>query len=210
MDDKGAVMTRLCLGTVAALSVLVSAGPVAADGVVLYRGAVKACVVQATAEAQWQTVALRLEKPAAAGLSCRLDREDTLDALARSLSALAAEGGNVVYRSIFLGRIVDYEWLSRHLAEAAARSAGWSGATGKPKAGATPNSVVARLLADAEILAAASAAAEPAGYRVTGVSCEKVLVSGSGLEALQPDWVPAGARLPFDALCWLMLTADDG
>ncbi|MGH6946222.1 MAG: hypothetical protein ACREDZ_02745 [Kiloniellales bacterium] len=206
-------MTRHRIGVVAALLALLTAGPAAADSVVLdsvvlYRGAAQGCTAQVTADAQWQTIALRLEKPAGAGLSCRLERADTLDALARSLSALEAEGGPIVYRSIFLGRIVDYEWLSRHLADAAARSADWSTATGKPNNGATLNSFAAGLLAEPEILAATSAAAKPAGYRVTGVSCEKVLVSDPGLQAVQPDWVAAGKRLPFDALCWLILTAD--
>lgn len=182
-------MTRHRVGVITALLALLTVSPAAADGVVLYRGAAQGCIVQVTANAQWQTIAVQLEKPAGTGLSCRLERADILDALAGSLSALEAEGDDIAYRSFFLGRIVDYKWLSRHLAEAAARSADWSSAAGKPNNGATLNSFAAGLLAEPEILAATTPPPRPPATASQASAARR-------FSSPSPPWTPS-SRIGF-------------
>ena len=107
------------------------------------------------------------------------------------------------FTALSLGRLAEYPWLSRRLAEAALADPGWNKTTGRPRRG-YDNNYVAALLYRPEFLAELNDALAGSNYQITDVSVEKVLINRLGDQF--PD---AGrdrrAKIPFDALIWLHL-----
>jgi hypothetical protein len=110
--------------------------------------------------------------------------------------------------SLELGRVVDYPWLSKALAEASLRSPVWNPDKGRGRRtgdNASVQSIVdaRRLLAPLVMVFARHGAKARAG------SVEKVLVGEVGatpeLAALASNAVAAGKKLPYDAILWLRL-----
>ena len=112
------------------------------------------------------------------------------------------------YRTIFIGRLVDYPWLSEGLARAAVRSGRWDFQRGRPRDEALHRFVV-RVLSDRGLLGALADALDRQGLSVVGVSAEKVLVVPvSELpfgRRLEGEGVPHRGRLPYDAMVHLLL-----
>jgi hypothetical protein len=168
----------------------------------------EACDVNATATSEWRTIIFRIARHQGATRACVATRDDTAGLITLAFATVAlqkldTEGG--AYRSIFLGRLIDYEWLSRQLSESAEADANWSAATGKAKDGARAEAYVQRSLDIPSVLVPLSDALKPYGYRARGFSCEKAMISGPDTRPFQPAWVAADKRLPFDALCHLVL-----
>ena len=196
MQDYRQFCLKCCVPGILALALLLGVpGAAAQDERVLYEGPVDGCTLAVTADDRWQGIRLR-RRPA--GTDCRLDEVSVGEALARAFAA-AADGPRAT--SLFLGRVEYLDWMSRHLVERALGDAGWAAGAG---AGAH-NAFVARVLNEPEATAPLADAIAAGGYRIDGVSCEKVLVSGPATARLHPPWVPRGARVPYDALCWLRL-----
>jgi hypothetical protein len=163
---------------------------------VLYEAPAAGCTLAVTAEDRWQGIRLR-RRPA--GSDCRIDAETAIAALTR---AFEATFGGPRFTSLFLGRIEYLDWMSRHLVARARGEDGWAAAH---KGSGAHNAYVGRVLAEPQAAGVLDGAAAAGGYRIAGVSCEKVLVSGPDTRRFQPGWVPDGARVPFDAMCWLKL-----
>lgn len=93
-------------------------------------------------------------------------------------------------RSLALGRAVAYPWISEHITAAAAADAQW-----RALAARTPrtrrDALLGRLLEDPSLRARLAAPLAGSGYKLAGVSYEKVLWNEEGL--------------PFDAQLWLRL-----
>ncbi len=107
------------------------------------------------------------------------------------------------YSSLFIGRLVDYPWLSQYLATAAYRDGGWNAKKGRPAA-LDINRYVAQVLFNKELLAPVAAVLATGGYRITGVSVEKVLVGGfREVPSYQGKMAPG--RVPYDAQAWFRL-----
>ncbi len=167
-----------------------------------------ACEIKATSTSQWRTIIFRIAPLPGASRPCVVTQNDTAGLIGLAFATLALneldmEGGT--YRSIFLGRLIDYEWLSRHLSKYAEREADWSTAMGKTKNGERAEAYVQRVLGVLPVLDPIDEALKPYGYRAAGFSCEKAMVSGPDTRDFQPSWVAADKRLPFDALCHLVL-----
>jgi hypothetical protein len=167
-----------------------------------------ACDIRATATLEGRTIIFRVARHAGGTQTCVVTPNDTagLVTLAFStieLQQLDKEGD--AYRSIFLGRLIDYEWLNRHLSKHAERDADWSAAIGKAKNGERAEAYVMRVLHIRAVLDPLDEALKPYGYLAQGFSCEKAMVSGPDTLQFQPAWVAADKRLPFDALCHLVL-----
>lgn len=152
----------------------------------------------------------KLESPAQAGAwriratgNCRVSEGEVIALID---SALAQRPNRDTF-SIFLGRFVNYPWLMHGLATDASVSPDWDAKRGRAR-NQYDNAVVARLLMQGGGLAQVRAALEGKGYRLSGVSVEKVLV---GTHREFPDYVPAGlkGKLPFDAMVWLRVTPTD-
>lgn len=141
---------------------------------------------------------------------CPLSWEEAEQALAGTLSRLHDLGEPPSrYRSLFLGRLVDYPWMSKGLARWAARSPEWDARRGRPRGERNGNAFVERALGAAGMLVPLADALAAHGLRVAGVSAEKTLILpvselsfGSDLrnEGLADD-----TRLPYDAMVHLVL-----
>lgn len=166
------------------------------------------CDIDATATTEWRTIIIRIRPHQGPASACVATQDDTVGLMGLTFATLAlknmdAEGRS--YRSIFLGRLIDYAWLSGHLTAYAASDADWSATTGKTKSGERAEAYIQRALAVRPILDPIDATLRPYGYRARGFSCEKAMVSGPDTKPFQPAWVAADKRLPFDALCHLTI-----
>lgn len=129
--------------------------------------------------------------------ACPLGLESSRQAVA-ALLAHAPAGAQEL--SVFLGRAIEYPWLSSLLARRAASSSAWDRNAGRAVRG-TDNGAVADLVRGAPELVQLFA-----GWTVAGVSVEKVLVRPARELALPfGDAVPPAARLPYDAMVWVRL-----
>lgn len=188
---------------------LLLAGRAHADAEIpLFTAERDACDFKATSTAEWRTIIFRITPHPGASRTCVATERDTLGLISLAFATLAIkemDGEGPTYRSIFLGRLIDYEWFSRHLSKYAEHDADWSATAGKAKSGARAEAYVQRVLEFRPVLDPIDAALKPHGYRAAGFSCEKALISGPDTEQFQPAWVAADKRLPFDALCHLVL-----
>jgi hypothetical protein len=93
-----------------------------------------------------------------------------------------------------------------YLARAAYKDDGWDAKRGKPVA-MEINRYVAQLLSRKELLAQLETVFAEGGYRIIGVSAEKVLVLGfREVPLYQGDMAPG--LVPFDAMVWFRLEKD--
>jgi len=147
-------------------------------------------VVESRADQEW----LRVRPHRDAFLQCTLGREDLAQLVREFL--LRPEQAAIRYRSLFLGRLVEYPWLSRHLADRALEDANWDPVRGSPRAGSV-NEFARGILSTPSALALLQSAFEGTGYTVTGVSVEKILVAPANsvawLENSRADLVPYDA-----------------
>jgi hypothetical protein len=159
---------------------------------VVTSSSVGVCSLTAESDDEWRTLRLRARHPEYK--DCTIDKESMLSllrlALARKESAPA--GG---YKTLYVGRLVDYPWMSSYLARGAARDPAWSPKIGKPVAGDI-NAYVDAALSRSDLTNQLAPALADAGYAVIGVTVEKVLV-GSVHD------LPG--RLPFDAQVWFRI-----
>ncbi len=108
-----------------------------------------------------------------------------------------------IYSSLSIGRLIDYPWLSHYLAVTAYRDRAWDTKRGRPVA-LDINRYVAHILFSKDLLAPLAAALEAGGYRVLGVSVEKVLVGGFREVPFYQGKMGPG-RVPYDAQVWFRL-----
>jgi len=168
----------------------------------------EACDINATATSEWRTIIFRITPRPSASRTCVATQNDTEGLITLAFATLSIkemDTEGATYRSIFLGRLIDYEWLSRQLSESAEADADWSATTGKARDGERAEAYVQRSLDTPSVLDPLSDALKPYGYRAGGFSCEKAMVSGPDTKPFQPAWVAAEKQLPFDALCHLVL-----
>jgi hypothetical protein len=135
--------------------------------------------------------------------TCRVDEASVSAALREALGADPRRQATPPYTSISFGRLVDYPWLSVHVARAAARDAGWNARAGRPVRGGV-NDYVAGLLSDRAVTAVLEPALATGGYRVRGAAVEKVLIATADRIGGLGDGSIKG-RLPFDAMYWLLV-----
>ena len=105
---------------------------------------------------------------------------------------------------VSLGRVVDFPWISQHLAERALRDPRWDARRGKVRRGGI-NLLVASLLSEKAFLARLAVPFADTPYVPVRVSVEKVLV-GTADDVL-PEKKAGKLRVPFDAQIWLTLEA---
>ena len=127
--------------------------------------------------------------------SCPIGHSSTHAALRALLAHADATEARVSF-----GRIVEYPWLSSLLAREASVARGWDAAAGRPVKGHENQWVAQMLRAMPEFTVLFDQ------WQIAGVSVEKVLIKQAGqlpLAAGAP--VPAGARLPYDAILFVTL-----
>jgi hypothetical protein len=110
------------------------------------------------------------------------------------------------FTSLAIGRLIDYPWLVKFLARRASQDPKWNTAAGKPR-GVHVNRYVADVLFSPEIVSEIETPVREQGYRITGVSVEKVLVGGFENVPQREGPGPKG-KIPFDAQVWFRLEHD--
>jgi hypothetical protein len=162
------------------------------------------CMLSVEAKDQWHTLRLRAHHPQ--GRYCEIDKDSVVSVLTAAFSKADAPKLEGNYSSLFIGRLIDYPWLSQYLATTASHDKGWDVKKGRPVA-MDINRYVAQLLSRTELLAPLEAAFAQGGYRIVKVSVEKVLVGGLREVPLYHGVMALGL-VPSDAMVWFRLEKD--
>ncbi|PKN30791.1 MAG: hypothetical protein CVU64_01830 [Deltaproteobacteria bacterium HGW-Deltaproteobacteria-21] len=135
--------------------------------------------------------------------SCAVAKDPMLQTLAAAFAKTDPPKLEGPYSSLFIGRLIDFPWLSQYLALGAHKDRGWNREKGKPAA-MDVNKYVATILARREVTAQIEETFGDSGYRIVGVSVEKVLVGGFGDVPLYEGEMLSG-KVPYDAMVWFRL-----
>jgi hypothetical protein len=134
---------------------------------------------------------VRAEQPLRLRPACPLGFTSTHNAV----RALLARAGDAREARLHFGRIADYPWLSGLVARQASSSRVWDPAQGRAR-GETAESYVANILRSVPEFTVLFDR-----WQIVSVSAEKVLTARvDELPLAQGTPLPAGARLPYDAL----------
>lgn len=163
------------------------------------------CTLRLEADDEARALRLRVHPEDA---SCRVSREAVQAFLQQAFARTDPPRLEGTYASLYIGRLVDFPWLSSHLASAAARDGRWDRKKGKP-AGMGINAYVASLLSQREVTAQLESAIRDAGYRISTVIVEKVLV-GELRDVGPPEEGTQSGRVPYDAMVWFRLERTAG
>jgi hypothetical protein len=159
------------------------------------------CDLTVESNEKWHTLRLRAHHPKYKG--CHIDKNSMLSVLTAAFFKNDPPKLEGSYSSLFIGRLIDFPWLSQYLATTAYRDQGWDSKKGKPVA-MDINKYVSQLLFRKELMAQIETVFEKGGYRVVGVTVEKVLVGGfREVPFYQGEMHPE--RVPHDAQVWFRL-----
>jgi len=191
---------RLCVLGLVFLLPLFPAAARSQEAVVV-ESKVGECRLSLEVSNKWHTMMLRALHPQYRG--CHIDQEAVVAVLEAAISKTEAPKLEGTYTGLSLGRLIDYPWMCQYLANAARHDRAWSLKKGRPVAGDI-NKYVADILSGRELIGPIEAVLAKAGYRVSGVSVEKVLVGGDK-DIPQYQGERFAGRIPFDAQVWLNL-----
>jgi hypothetical protein len=111
------------------------------------------------------------------------------------------------YSSLYIGRLIDYPWLSQYLATTAYRDKGWDKKRGKHMA-LDINKYVSNILSRKEITVQLEEAFATGGYKVISTAVEKVLIGDfRSVPLYQGEMTPG--KVPYDAQVWFRLEKND-
>ena len=159
------------------------------------------CDLTVESNEKWHTLRLRAHHPKYKG--CHIDKDSMLSVLSAAFSKDVSPKLDGSYSSLFIGRLIDYPWLSQYLATTAYRDRGWDSKKGKPVA-MDINKYVSQLLFRKELVAQIETVFEKGGHRVAGVTVEKVLVGGFREVPFYQGKMSPG-KVPYDAQVWFRL-----
>lgn len=160
------------------------------------------CSLLVQADEQSRTLRLRAHPD---GRSCAVAKDLMLQTLAAAFAKTDPPKLDGPYSSLFIGRLIDFPWLSQYLALGAYKDRGWNRAKGKPAA-MDVNKYVAIILAKREVTAQIEETFGDSGYRIVGVSVEKVLVGGFAAHG-SADRIGIGMRVRDFVRRWCELAA---
>ncbi|MFO7707486.1 MAG: hypothetical protein R6V84_04870 [Desulfobacterales bacterium] len=162
------------------------------------------CTLSLGAVDNWPSLRLRAAHPG--HRPCFIGKADAVSLLERAFGDAHPALNGRVFTSLAMGRLIDYPWLAQFLALRAARDPGWDVGAGKP-AQVDINRYVAELLFSPEVVRELEAPLRAKGYRITGVTVEKVLVGGFE-NVPQIEGPHRTGKIPFDAQVWFRLERD--
>lgn len=168
---------------------------------VIFSSTAGECTLSVESNDRWHTLRLRAHHPS--GKNCFIGKETMASVLGVALSNTDAPETGEKFRSLFIGRLVDYPWLSQYLAVAARNDRGWDRKRGKPLR-MNINLYVSKVLSRKDVSAAFDAALAKGGYKVGSASVEKVLVGRFRDVPLYQDNTASGL-VPYDAQVWFRL-----
>jgi len=159
------------------------------------------CSLTVESNDQWHTLRLRAHHPKYKG--CHIDRDAMLSALSAAFLKTESPKLEGSYSSLFIGRLIDYPWLSQYLSVTAYKDNGWDSKRGKPVSMGI-NKYVSNVLSGKELMAQVEATFAKGGNRVVSTTVEKVLVGGFHEVPLYQGDIHSG-RVPYDAQVWFRL-----
>lgn len=159
------------------------------------------CELSVESNEKWKTLRLRAHHPKYKG--CHITRDDMLLVLENAFSKAELPKIEGDFSSLFIGRLIDYPWLSQYLATTAYRDREWDSKRGKPVT-IDINKYVAQVLFRKELIAQMETPFAIGGYRIVGVTVEKVLVGGIREVPLYQGKIFSG-KVPYDAQVWFRL-----
>ena len=158
------------------------------------------CTLRVEADEQSQTLRLRVLPE---GPVCHITKSAMQTILKAAFSKTDPPKLEGAYTSLFMGRLMEYPWLSEYLALSAYRDPHWDKKNGKPVS-MDLHKYVQGILSRSELIAQFNETFGNSGYRVVAVTVEKV-----GVGSLQDVPLYGGKKLPgkipCDALVWLIL-----
>jgi hypothetical protein len=159
------------------------------------------CELTVESNDKWNTLRLRAHHPKYKG--CHIIRDEMVLVLGEAFLKTELPKLEGTYSSLFIGRLIDYPWLSQYLATTAYRDRVWDSKRGKPVA-MDINKYVSQLLFRKELIAQIEGPFARGGYRILSVTVEKVLV-GSFREVPLFQGKMSPGKVPYDAQVWLRL-----
>jgi hypothetical protein len=159
------------------------------------------CDLTVESNEKWHTLRLRAHHPKYKG--CHIDKDSMVSVLSAAFSKNDSPKLDWSYSSLSIGRLIDYPWLSQYLATTAYRDHRWDSKKGKPAA-MDINKFVSQVLFRKELMAQIETVFEKGGYRIVGVTVEKVLVGGFREVPFYQGKMHPG-RVPYDAQVWFRL-----
>jgi hypothetical protein len=159
-----------------------------------------ACSLRVEADDQSHTLRLRVhpEYP-----NCGITKESMQAALRGAFSKTDPPNLEGIYSSLYLGRLVDYPWVSEYLAVSAYADRRWDRKRGKPVS-KDINRYVSTILSGKDVLAQIEETFGDSGYRIASVTVEKVLV-GTFRDIPLYQGEMAKGKVPYDAQVWFKL-----
>ena len=196
------MMNRVSSSLLGFILVLSLSGTIASSQErVIVSSKVGECDLTVESNENQHTLRLRAHHPNYKG--CHIDKDSMVSVLTAAFSKNDSPKIEGTYSSLFIGRLIDYPWLSQDLATTVYRDRGWDSKKGKPAA-MDINKYVSQLLFRREWMAEIETVFEKGGYRVVGVAVEKVLVGGFREVPFYQGEMPPG-RVPYDAQVWFRL-----
>ncbi len=159
------------------------------------------CDLTVESNEKWHTLRLRAHHPKYKG--CHIDKDSMVSVLSAAFSKNDSPKLDGSYSSLSIGRLIDYPWLSQYLATTAYRDHKWDSKKGKPAA-MDINKFVSQVLFRKELMVQIETVFEKSGYRIVGVTVEKVLVGGFREVPFYQGKMHPG-RVPYDAQVWFRL-----
>jgi len=162
------------------------------------------CTLTVEAAENWPALRLRAGHPD--HRPCFIEKAAVIQVLTQAFSEPHPILIARTFTSLAIGRLIDYPWLVKFLARRASQDPQWNAAAGKPRR-VHVNRYVADVLFLPEIVSEIETPLREQGYRIVGVSVEKVLVGG--FENVPQLEVPRRkGKIPFDAQVWFRLEHD--
>jgi hypothetical protein len=167
---------------------------------VMYSMEAGKCSLTVEADNQSHTLRLRVHPEYN---DCHIGKDSMLSALKAAFSKTEPPKLEGSYSSLYIGRLIDYPWLSQYLATAAYRDTQWDKKRGKPIA-LDINKYVANILSRKEITVQIEEAFAGSGYRVISTTVEKVLIGDfRSVPLYEGEMAPE--KVPYDAQVWFRL-----
>ncbi len=158
---------------------------------VLYKTKLGACNIVATysgAKGEAGVMVVRARSPSGKN-RCQISKNSLIRTLNEALKALENKKNISGLASIFLAnKLRIHRWMSDSLIRKSRNDIHWDTKSGKPKKGSS-NEYVNRLLFSDSVLVSLRKVLKNYHYKITAVSCEKIIINKN--------------KLPYDAMCWI-------
>jgi hypothetical protein len=161
------------------------------------------CSLTVEVDDESRTMRLRVRPD---GENCHIEKASMLEALRAAFTKTESPKLEGTYSSLYIGRLIDYPWLSQYLAVTAHKDPAWDKKKGKP-VNLDLYKYVNNLLSQKAVAGEIDMALAARCYKVNAVTVEKVLVGGlREVPLYQGDMAPG--KVPYDAMVWFRLKKD--